>query len=157
MVSSIEYLCIFRIFVFLGKNLQDSVVSRWFLRFFSRFLCRRLSFLRRSIFHPLFFGYFLGILAPVHIHFIRYICVQVLACDTKYGRESKAETDSGHAHSRRPVFQCNTYISAASKSHTHVDKFLPFLDLALGLWRGGWVGEGVSTTHWEDFHAGSSY
>ena len=57
--------------------------------------------------------------APVHVHVIRYICVQVLACDTEHGCQLKAETDSGHAHCRRPVFQCNTYRSSASESHTY--------------------------------------
>ena len=39
------------IFVVMFENLQDSVVSRWFLRFFSLCLCLRLSFLKRGHFH----------------------------------------------------------------------------------------------------------
>ena len=39
------------IFEVMFENLQDSVVSRWFLRFFSLCLCLRLSFLKRGHFH----------------------------------------------------------------------------------------------------------
>ena len=118
--------CCFVFFNLCWKNLQDSVVNRWFRRFFSLFLCRRLSFLRFCPFSPHFTSFsppilhnFWFMVAPVHVHFIRYIRVQVLACDTEHGCQLKAETDSGHAHCRRPVFQCNTYRSSASESHTY--------------------------------------
>ena len=80
--------------------------------------------------------------APVHVHFIRYIRVQVLACDTEHGCQLKAETDSGHAHCRRPVFQCNTYRSSASESHTYGQLSTISRSSTWTLDK-GWVGGGV--------------
>ena len=148
--------CCFVFFICLilcWKNLQDSVVNRWFRRFFSLFLCRRLSFLHfcsfSPHFHPILTPFsppilhnFWLMVAPVHVHVIRYICVQVLACDTEHGCQLKAETDSGHAHCRRPVFQCNTYRSSASESHTYGQLSTISRSSTWTLDK-GWVGGGV--------------
>ena len=129
-------------------------MNRWFRRFFSLFLCRRLSFLHfcsfSPHFHPILTPFsppilhnFWLMVAPVHVHVIRYICVQVLACDTEHGCQLKAETDSGHAHCRRPVFQCNTYRSSASESHTYGQLSTISRSSTWTLDK-GWVGGGVA-------------
>ena len=128
------------------------MVSRWFLRFFSRFLCRRLSFLRGSNLFLRFFGDFFTFIPYFLVTFLVHFYLSMsTSFDTSASKFSPVTQNMAVSRKQKQIQVMHTadvlyfnviaiHINCLKVTRTHVDKFLPFLDLALGLWTGGWVG-----------------